>query len=174
MKELLLKFNEGMDIVDSFSGRGNVLINIRDMKTGEIVETVENHNLIVKIGRSELIKQLAGQGATTGKITKCAVGANGTYANDPFNPKAPVDSDTGLLQSKFMKTIGTTTVDTTQTNPKVTFTTLFTCTEVNSLVSECGLFFDNGTTMFARYTFKTISLENTSGFSMEIQWTIEF
>jgi hypothetical protein len=158
MKTVMLDFDakSNINIVDSFIGRGNVLINLRN-SSGEIIETIENHNLIVKTGRSELINQIAGQGTTTGRITKCAVGSNGAPAANPFSPVAPIDGDTGLATLVLMKDIGAITVDTTQTNPKVTFTTLFTCTETNSLVNECGLFFADGITMFARYTFKTLS-----------------
>jgi hypothetical protein len=73
MKTVMLDFDakSNINIVDSFIGRGNVLINLRN-SSGEIIETIENHNLIVKTGRSELINQIAGQGTTTGRITKCA------------------------------------------------------------------------------------------------------
>jgi hypothetical protein len=81
MKTVMLDFDAraGLNIEDSFAGKGNVLINLRRIDTGELIETIENHNLIVKVGRSELIRQLAGEGTTTGRITKCAIGSDGLF-----------------------------------------------------------------------------------------------
>jgi hypothetical protein len=174
MREVIIDLNKKIieSNVDSFNAKGNVRIRVFD-KDGKLVETIENHNLIVKSGRSELIKKIAGT-STLNKIGKCAVGNGGALQATPFNPISPVDGDTTLGAQVFIKDVGTAATDLSGTNPQVTFTTLFTCAEVNSLVNECGLFFTDGTTIFARYTFKTVSLENTSGFSMEIDWTIQF
>lgn len=175
MKELLLNLSDepsGLEFNDSFHGRGDVKITVFD-RVGKIVEVIENHNLIVKSGRSELIKRLAGT-STLVSITKCSVGSGGAPVGTPFSPTAPVDADIALATPKYQKTIDTTTPNLATTNPQVTFSTTFDSATVNSLVNEAGLFFNDGTTMFARYTFKTVSLESGSGFSMKIDWTVQF
>lgn len=165
----------GQAIADSLNLRGNVVINIIDNETKAIIDTIENHNLIVKTGRSELVKMLGSQlGANTGKIKQCSVGKGGADIATPFSPIAPTAADTSLLQSVRKQDVGSVVIDTASTNPKVTFTTLFNCADVNSIVNEAALWFENSTIMFARYTFKTIPLEMDAGMSMEIIWTIEF
>ena len=162
-------------VKDGIDMRGNVLINIIDNTTKKIVETIENHNLIVKTGRSELIKLLGDQlTGNTGRIKQCSVGKGGADISTPFVPIAPTAADTALLQTVRRQDIGSVVVDVTSTNPKVTFTTLFNCTDVNSIVNEAALWFDSSAIMFARYTFKTVPLEADAGMSMEIIWTIEF
>lgn len=161
-------------ILDNFEGRGRVKKVLIDNRTGEIVKEFEEHNLIVKTGRNTLIKLIAGEMATS--ITKMAVGSGGTadLSTNAFNPVAPVDGDSALRTKVTMVNITTKTVDVASANPKVTFVALFDCAVVNSLVNECGLFFTDGTTMFARHTFDTVSLKASSNFSLQISWTIEF
>lgn len=166
--------NKVNSLVDHFEGRGHVKKVLIDNSTGEVIKEFEDHNLIVKTGRSTLIKMLAGEMSTS--VTKMAVGSGGTpdLGANAFNPTAPVDGDSALKTKVTMVDISTKSVDISQTNPKVTFVALFDCAVVNSLVNECGLFFVDGTTMFARHTFDTVSLKNTSNFSLQISWTIEF
>lgn len=160
-------------INDSFCGRGNVLVELRRKSDNSLVSSSEDHNLIVKVGRSELIKLLVKQ--STKGVTKMAIGKGGAnIASSPFSPVAPVDSDSALYTPVGTVTISTTTVDTAVTNPKVTFVALFDCAVINSLVNECGLLFDDSATLFARHTFKTVSLESGTDFALQITWTIEF
>jgi hypothetical protein len=177
MKELKLNLvdeqpTSGMHLEDSFHARGDVKISL--FKNGEFVETIENHNLIVKTGRSELIKRIANT-STLVSISKMSVGNGGAPSSTPFTPNTPTDSDTALAgASKYQKSIDTITPNLAVTNPQVTFSATFDSATVNSLVNEAGLFWNDGTTMFARYCFKTVSLESGSGFSMKIDWTIQF
>lgn len=161
-------------IVDHFEGRGTVKKVLIDNRTGEVVKEFADHNLIVKTGRSALIRMLAGE--LTDHITKMGIGRGGTadLGENAFNPIAPADGDTALTTKVSDVAIATTTVDLSNTNPRVTFVALFDCSVVNSLVNECGLFFTDGTTMFARHTFDTVSLKASSNFSLQISWTIEF
>ena len=168
------------NIQDSFHATGNVRIDVIDKRTGKIVETKEDHNLIVKVGRSQLVKMLCGQSPTiSGQpilITKMAVGSGGTLVATPFVPIAPLDGDTALYTpiAAGINALSSTTTDFNQTNPQVTFVALFDCSVVNALVNECALIFNDGTTMFARYTFQTVSLQTASNFSIQISWTIQF
>ena len=63
--------------------RGNVYLEIR--KNGKIIETDEDHNLIVTVGRTQLAKMLGG--AYTGHITYIGVGTGSSTT---------ADGDTGL------------------------------------------------------------------------------
>ena len=160
--------------LDHIEGRGTVSKKLIDKRTGETVKEFTDHNLIVKTGRNTLIEMIAGKKTT--KVTKMAVGCGGTadLGVNAFKPIAPQDGNEALNQHKFMVESITATTDLTGTNPKVTFVGLFDCAKVKSLVNECGLFFEDGRTMFARHTFDTVSLQETSNFSLQISWTIEF
>jgi hypothetical protein len=168
------------DFTDSIRGRGSVFIEIIDKKTGKIVDKFGDHNLIVKVGRNQLINLIAGLcnlvPGQTSKISKIQVGSGGTAAGTPFTPIAPQDADANLITpiASGMNNLTSVSVDLNQTSPQVTFIALFDCSIVNSLVNECGLFFNDAKTIFARYTFKTVSLEAESNFSMQISWTISF
>lgn len=170
--------NTNTDFYDTFEGKGTVKKELIDKRTGKVVDTIVDHNLIVKTGRNTLIKMLAGEKATS--VNKMAVGSGGTadLGANAFNPIAPIDGDASLkipiAGGNGLVTVSSRTVDTTTQNPKVTFVALFDCAIVNSLVNECGLIFEDGTTMFARHTFDTVSLRINSNFSLQISWTIEF
>lgn len=159
---------------DGIVARGSVRKVLRDKATGEIVHESEDHNLIVKAGRTALVNILTGK--LTSSITKMAVGKGGTadLTGNAFNPLQPTDNNTDLGSKVHTVTISSRTVDAFGANPKAIFVALFDCTAVNSLVNECGLFMADDTTMFARHTFDTVSLKSTSNFSLEISWTIEF
>jgi hypothetical protein len=163
----------GKKFKDSFRGKGTVEIKVLRKSDNSVAEEFTDHNLIVKVGRSEMVKLLAKK--STKGVTKMAIGKGGAdLVNSPFTPIAPVDSDTALHAKVGMVDISSSTVDTSVTNPKVTFVALFDCVVVNSLVNECGLMFDDSTTLFARHTFKTVPLENDTGFALQVTWTIEF
>ena len=161
-------------VIDHFEGRGSVKKVLIDNATGKVVKEFEDHNLIVKTGRTALIRMLAGELNTS--VTKMAIGSGGTadLGENAFNPISPADGDSALTTKVATVNISTKNVDASNTNPKVTFVALFDCAEVNSLVNECGLFFTDGTTMFARHTFDTVSLKTSSNVSLQISWTIEF
>lgn len=163
-----------LSLSESFSARGNVCIDLINKETGEITRAYENHNLIVKSGRSMLINMLAG--VSMFSVKKMKIGKGGAdIINSPFVPISPLDGEVDLATPITTNTINSTATDLAGTNPKVTFVSLFDCEVVNSYVNECGLFFNDGPiTMFARHTFPTVSLESTSGFTMQISWTIEF
>lgn len=100
--------------------------------------------------------------------------------NSPFVPIAPLDGDTGLYkplanpQNGIASLAAAPTIDFTGTNPRATFVSIFDCSVVNSMVNECVLMFNDQKTIFARYTFKTMSLQADSNFSLQVTWTIEF
>ncbi|MGL5714940.1 MAG: hypothetical protein ACRCX2_18130 [Paraclostridium sp.] len=163
-----------MNVKDSFRGVGTVNINVLDKHTNQVIDNRLSNNLIVKTGRNTLVNMLAGKKNTS--VTKIAIGRGGCadLTTNAFNPIPPTDGDTDLKTKILTNDIVSSEVDTTKSNPKVVFTTVFDCTDVNSLVNECGLFFSDEITMFARYTFDTISLKDSSNLLLQISWTIEF
>ncbi|MDF2841755.1 MAG: hypothetical protein K0R00_181 [Herbinix sp.] len=168
-----LKNKFSSKFTDGLRGKGTVNVCLLRKSDGEVIGDYTDHNLIVKVGRSELVKLLAKQ--STKGVTKMAIGKGGAnLATSPFSPVAPVDSDAGLYAQMGIVAISSTTVDTAVTNPKVTFVALFDCDVINSLVNECGLLFDDNATIFARHTFKTVPLETGTDFALQITWTIEF
>lgn len=166
--------NKSNELFDSFTGKGTVTKKLIDKSTGKVVEESTDHNLIVKAGRSAMINMLAGE--LQSSVKKMAVGCKGTadLGVNAFTPIKPEDGDTALKEQKGMVEVASRKPRLTETNPQVTFVALFDCATVDSLVNECGLFFEDGQTMFARHTFDTVSLKSTSNFSLEISWTIEF
>ena len=162
-----------MIINEEIKGKGTVTRKFIDKNTGEIINEIMEPNLIVKIGRTELIKLLGGLSAQ--KVSKMGVGSGGAdVIGAPFVPIPPQDGNTGLASAKRIQNIQTTTTDFTKTNPKITFVTTFDCDQVNSYVNELGLFFTDGTTIFSRYTFKTVPLFTGDNIMMETSWQIEF
>lgn len=161
-------------ILDHIEGRGTVCKKLIDKRTGEVVKEFTDHNLIVKTGRNTLIRMIAGEINTS--VTKMAVGNGGTadLGENAFNPLAPQDGDRTLTNQKAIASLISRDTDLVGTNPKVAFVGLFDCADVDSLINECGLFFADGVTMFARHTFDTVSLKASSNFSLQITWTIEF
>ena len=162
-----------MIINEEIKGKGTVTRKFIDKNTGEIINEIMEPNLIVKIGRTGLIKLLGG--LSTQKVSKMGVGSGGAdVIGAPFVPIPPQDGDTGLASAKRIQDIQTTTTDFTKTNPKITFVTTFDCDQVNSYVNELGLFFTDGTTIFSRYTFRTVPLFTGDNIMMETSWQIEF
>lgn len=166
--------NKSNSFLDHIEGRGTVSKKLIDKKTGEVVKEFADHNLIVKTGRNTLIRMIAGELKTS--VTHMAVGCGGTanLQDKVFEPIQPQDGDQTLTTQKTINKLVSRDTNLNETNPKVTFVALFDCAAVNSPVNECGLFFEDQTTMFARHTFDTVSLKNTSNFSLQISWTIEF
>lgn len=163
------------DFLDFLKGKGTVSKRLIDKTTGKVVWEDVDHNLIVKVGRNRLIKALAGEKLDVA-IKKMGIGKGGTkdLTENAFNPIKPVDSDAALKQSISVINLSSAVSDINGTNPKATFIALFDCDKVDSLVNECALFFEDGTSMFARHTFDTVSLKSTSNFSLQITWSIEF
>jgi hypothetical protein len=104
-----------------------------------------------------------------------AIGKGGAnIATSPFVPVAPLDGDTTLYDQVGILNISSQEIDLVSTNPSITFTALFDSLTIDSLVNEIGLFFNDSATMFARHTFKTVSLEIGDDFALQVIWTIEF
>lgn len=155
--------------------KGTPTIRLLDMANGgQVIKEYTNHNLIVKIGRSAIVKMLAGS-LTNIKVAKCALGTQGVNALvDPWLPIAPIDSEIALKHEVGIRKDVAFTMDTATPPTYVVFTTLFSSSDINDIVSEAGLFLTDGTTMLARYTFPSMYLRNDKGYALEISWKIQF
>jgi len=161
---------------ENFCGIGTPKLTLRD-QNGTIISEYENHNHIVRVGRSALIRILGGFfGTTAVRIDRCAVGTGGV-GTDPWVPIAPLDNDTALYNevAGSRKNVDSITYGAGANPTEMTITTLFTSEAVNAIVSEAGLYLNNGAqTLFARYTFPSMYLRNDKGYSLEIAWNIKF
>lgn len=146
-----------MNIQENTSPKGTLSIKVFD-KSGILVETYEETNLIVGTGKQALATLLAA--ATNGKkVTKIGFGTDGTE---------PSSGNTSLT-SPFVKDIDS------YTNPdtsSVVFNWSLATTEANGkAIQEFGLIcFDNS--LFARRTRAVIN--KTSDLRLEGTWKIQF
>ena len=146
-----------MNIQENTSPKGTLSIKVFD-KSGSLVETYEETNLIVGTGKQALATLLAA--ATNGKkVTKIGFGTDGTE---------PSSGNTSLT-SPFVKDIDS------YTNPdtsSVVFNWSLVTTEANGkAIQEFGLIcFDNS--LFARRTRAVIN--KTSDLRLEGTWKIQF
>lgn len=142
-------------------------------KDGNLIDEYTDHNLIVRMGRNQIIRFLANM--VTAGITSCAVGTGGVNISDAFSPISPNETDIALVAEVPLsrKGIDSVALGDGATPTSLTFTTLFTSANVNAIVSEAGLFFNNGS-LFARYTFPSMYLRSDKGYSLEISWVIQF
>ena len=164
-----IKVNEHFAI-DSVDLKYNVGVTLRD-RDGNVVDSNIGHNLIMDNGKLELVKRLCGDSA--GTLNYCAVGTGGV-AGDPFTPIAPVSTATALNAEVFRSTFTSKTYGLSGAS-NVVLSTIFLSTAVNNIISEAGLFMAvTGGVMFARYTFPSMYLKMDRGFSLAIDWTIQF
>jgi len=127
-------------------------------KTGKIIETYEDHNLVVNGGRTAVM-QLLGAGNTSKQLTQLGVGTNGT---------APAGSDSALTGS-FVKNLGAVTYPTISS---VKFDWSLGATEGNGIaINEFGLLCADNT-LFARKVRALIN--KNSDIILNGSWVISF
>ena len=133
--------------------RGNVHLEIR--KNGKIIETDEDHNLIVTVGHTQLAKMLGG--AYTGHITHIGVGTGSVNADN---------GDTGLTG-----TVKIPVASVEYSGAMVKFNFTIGSSDANGLsIREFGLFFADGT-LFSRRVRKSI-IGKESDISITGYWEI--
>jgi len=158
---------------DSTFGKGIPKLTLRD-RDGNVIQEYTNRNTIVIVGRSKLIKMLTGD--SNSRITQCALGTKGVDSTiDPWIPIPPTENDTALYEEVVgsKKNIDSYIYEDGPRPLSVTFTTLFRSEDVDAIVSEAALIF-NDETMFARHTFPSMYLKADRGYSLEISWEIQF
>lgn len=151
-----------MKIADKFSNiKGDVIVIIRDAKTGEIKSEDHVKNVFVTTGKNSLASRLVGTDSV-GVITYCAVGTDAT---------APEPEDTVLGAEEYRKLISVRS----SAGNVATFTTFYTTSEANGALKEAGLFGDDATgsadsgTLFCH---TAIDRTKTSGDTLTIQWAV--
>lgn len=143
--------------------RGEVMLEIRDAKTGKLKAREVYKNLVVSVAKTEIAKALCGVvGENQGQVTYCAVGT-GT--------NAPASGDTQLQTELHRKLISVRT----PTNNQAVFKTFYNQNEANGVLREAGLFGYNATAaantgaLFARVAINRTKSANDT---LTLTWTI--
>lgn len=141
---------------DSLPLRVNVNIYVHDAQSGELLDAISRHNLVVLAGRN-LVRDLL-YIAATNPLSHCAVGTGSTAATA---------NDTALGAEVFRSAI-------TQFIPlsgQLQVKHYLSSTQANgNTLTEAGLFnASSGGTMFARVTYAGIA--KTSAISITYVWT---
>jgi hypothetical protein len=164
--------NKPKKISDSVSPKGRPRIIVRD-KDGNIVRDFEDGNLVINSGRNALVRLLNGD--YSGKISSIELGEGGT-TGDPWTPVDPLATDTGLttpFSPAVSKAISGFEYGEGDDPTDINFSTIFESYEVNQVVNEAVLKFDDGV-VYAKYTFPSVYLRDDKGYSLEIVWNIRF
>lgn len=128
-----------MHFTDTINGMQGV-IHLEIRKNGKLIETEDDHNLIVITGRGALAKLLGG--GRTGGITKIGVGTGSA---------ATADGDTNLTNRVL---IPVQSAEYTETSVKFNF--VITTAQANgTAICEFGLFFADNV-MFSRRVRKSV------------------
>lgn len=111
--------------------KGEIIIELRDAKTGKLKSRDIIHNMFVTAGKNSIAAALNGD-TNKGQITYCAVGTSSV---------APALGDTGLTTEIQRKLVSVRSV----VGNVATFQTYFATGEGNGSLREAGLFGDIGT-----------------------------
>lgn len=183
-----------MDRSSPFNIKGNVLMIVRDSKTGEIIHVRENKNLIVYTSDLLAAEVLSNQTGVPG-ITHLAVGEGlGTW--NPASPPSPTKDQTTLENEIFRGEVTPSYIDPSTGEPMtpqesldgdgvnlqrqwlVDFTILLGEDDANGDLMEMGLFGGvaadqtNKGTMINYYTFP--SWPKSVGQTIQIIWRVSF
>lgn len=148
--------------IDSTGGiKGAVKLTFTNVETGE-QEVIHILNVFVYPGKCAIAARLAQQQTNQGKITYMATGT-GT--------SVPGQSDIHLHAELFRKAISVFAVN----SNVATFTTFYSTTESNGVITEIGLFGDDATATNSSgtmYAHTTVSKTKTSSDTLTIEWAI--
>lgn len=158
---------------DQMAALGVPMVILRD-ESGEILCSYESSNLVLDTGRNALVKMLAGD--YSAKINAIELGTGGVSEADPWTPIAPQSSDPGILgplSPVVQKNISGFEYEAGYNPDKIYFSVIFESYEVDAIVSEAVLKFEDGLP-YARYTFPAAYLKADKGYSLEIIWASRF
>ena len=148
---------------ESFTLDINVTIDIQDVKTGKIIKTIKDHNLVTTAGLN-LVRDLLGIAAGITGLNYIALGTDNTAATI---------SDTTLGTEVFRDTF----TDTIYTSGKVNFKYFLDSSSANgNTLIEAGLFGDDATgaadsgTLFAHVIHSSIA--KTSSIAVTYSWDV--
>ena len=149
--------------MDEFKIDTNVEINVIDVETGEVVETIKKHNLVTTLGKN-LVRDLLGMVAGITGINYIACGTNVTSV---------AITDTKLGTEVFRDTF----TDQIYTSGNINFRYYLDSSSANgNTLVEAGLFGDNATgtvntgTIFAHVIHTAIV--KTSSVAVTYSWDI--
>lgn len=168
----LFKFKKSAEVKSSVEPKGLPRIIVRD-RDGNVVDDFSSGNLVINTGRNALIELLNGD--FSGVISEIELGEGGT-SGDPWTPATPLVTDTGLntpFSPIISKAISGFEYGEGDTPTEISFSTIFESYEVNEVVNEAILKFDDGR-VYAKYTFPSVYLRDDKGYSLEIIWNVRF
>ena len=146
-----------MNIVEGIDIRGRFQLIVR--KGGKVIETVDDHNMIVQ-GAKVTMARLLGEANAGKKVSKIAIGTNGTL---------PTVEDTSITGA-YTKAIDSVSYP---ADGKVKFSWSIGSSEANEMeIIEFGLVCEDGT-LFSRKV-RTEALPKAADITLEGAWTISF
>lgn len=147
-----------MKISNDLKLKGRVHLEAKDVNTGKVLYTFDDHNIIVNGALLATVK-LLGNTASPSPITKIAFGTSAT---------APQYTDSNI-QNPFVKNLDDVHIE--SNNTSVTFDFSLGTGEDNGVtIAEIGLMCTDGT-LFARRTFPSPIVKNVN-VALEGTWTI--
>lgn len=173
-----------VELKDQMSVRGSVEIIKQLASTGEVVERIEDHNLVVNGGRSGMAHLWGGRwfsGVPAGFVNEMKFGDRGHDPSDPGLPKTSNVNRTQLFCEDESRPIIIAKKPLTVDFPdgdngtRVRFTCQVGAAEGNGtgrqIFSEAGLYRDDGV-LAAHKTFGVIT--KTNEFIVTFRWTFQF
>jgi len=154
------KSNKGLG--DPIYMRGSIEAQLRDARSGRVVEHRFHHNVVVTSGRAWVLSRIM-SGGDANTISYIAVGTSTT---------APTTGDTALGSEAYRAAVGTfVTTNLTSNPPSWIAETSYATNVANTTLGETGLFnSSSGGTMLAHATFSTIN--KTTSNTLQINYTI--
>ena len=147
-----------MKISNNLKLKGHVHFDVKDVKTGKVLQTFDDHNIIVNGALLATVK-LIGNTNSPSPITKIAFGTSAT---------APQYTDSNI-QNPFVKNLDNVHIE--SNNTSVTFDFSLGTAEDNGVtIAEIGLLCTDGT-LFARRVFPSAIVKNVN-VALEGTWTI--
>lgn len=147
---------------DSLFGiTGRVKATFTNVETGE-VEIIEKDNVFCTTGKVSIARRLANTESGYAKVTYCAVGTG---------VGSPAAGDVAMFTELFRKLISIAS----PSSNTVTFTTFYSTTEGNGVLTELGLFGDAATALSGSgtmYAHTTITKTKTISDTLTIEWTL--
>lgn len=147
-----------MKVENNLKLKGFVHCVVKDARTGKVLQTIDEHNVIVNGALLATVK-LLGNTQSPSPITKIAFGTS---------TAAPQYTD-AAIQNPYVKELDEVHIE--SNNTSVTFDFSLGTSEDNGVtIAEVGLLCDDGT-LFARRIFPSVIVKNIN-VALEGTWTI--
>lgn len=154
-----------MKVKSSIGFRGTVTVRVLD-KYGNVIDEDVFHNLIVNVGKQEVVKLISGQSGTAFGYIAIGTGTTSESASD-------TDMEAETKRKAATKSIVTTTI----TNDTARFVATFSSSDGLSgttAVTEYGLFnASTGGTMLSHAIKAAKNMDWDSGEQLEVTWDVQ-